>query len=65
MKKALKITGLILLVLTITAFAVPFLFKKQITNLVKKEINNNIVKTIRFKFIFFIIFTYQYTLNKQ
>ncbi|MEO6219353.1 MAG: AsmA family protein, partial [Ginsengibacter sp.] len=48
MKKALKITGLILLVLTITAFAVPFLFKKQITNFVKKEINNNLTAKVDF-----------------
>ena len=48
MKKALKITGIILIILVATAFAVPILFKKQITNLVKKEINNNLAAKVDF-----------------
>src|SRR5215208_344898 len=49
MKKALKITGIILLVLLIAAFAIPILFKKQITALVKKEINKNLTAKVDFK----------------
>ncbi len=48
MKKVLKITGISLLALLILALLVPVLFKKQITALVKKEINNNLVATVDF-----------------
>jgi AsmA-like C-terminal region len=49
MKKAFKITGVIFLVLLISAFAIPILFKKQISALVKKEINKNLTAKIDFK----------------
>lgn len=48
MKKALKITALVLVILLAAAFAIPFLFKKQITGLVKKEINKSLVATVEF-----------------
>ncbi len=48
MKKAFKIIGIVFLALIIVAFAVPILFKKQITNLVKKEINNNLTAKVDF-----------------
>ncbi len=48
MKKSLKIIGIIFLTLIIAAFAVPILFKKQITNLVKEEINNNLTAKVDF-----------------
>ena len=43
LKKIGKITGFTLLVLIAAAFLIPLLFKKQITELVKKEINNNLI----------------------
>ncbi|HEX7845248.1 MAG TPA: AsmA family protein, partial [Chitinophagaceae bacterium] len=48
MKKILKISGITLLVLIILAILIPIVFKKQITNLVKKEINNSINATVDF-----------------
>lgn len=47
--KALKITAISLLVLIALAFLIPVLFKKQITELVKKEINKNLVAKVDFK----------------
>jgi len=41
-KKALKITGITLLSLTVILFAAPFFFKGKIIALVKSEINKNI-----------------------
>lgn len=49
LRKFLKITGLILLVLIALAFLLPILFKKQITELVKKEINKSLVAKVDFK----------------
>ena len=48
MKKALKITGIVLLVLIAAAIIIPIAFKKQITHLVKKEINNNLNAKVEF-----------------
>src|SRR5215510_2690736 len=49
LKKTLKITGITLLVLIVLAFLIPVLFKKQITELVKKEINKSLIATVDFK----------------
>ncbi len=49
LKKVLKITALILLLLTGFLFAAPFLFKSQIVAFVKKEINNNLNAKVDFK----------------
>jgi hypothetical protein len=49
LRKTLKITGIILLVLIAAAFLIPVLFKKQITELVKKEINKSLVAKVDFK----------------
>ena len=48
-KKVLKITGIVLLVLIAAAFIIPIAFKKQITSLVKKEINKSLTATVEFK----------------
>lgn len=48
LRKALKITGIVLLSLIVLAFLIPVLFKKQITNLVKKEINNSLTAKVDF-----------------
>ncbi len=48
MKKALKITALVLVILMAVAFAIPFLFKKQIAELVKKEINSSLAAKVDF-----------------
>ncbi|PZR22762.1 MAG: hypothetical protein DI535_25490 [Citrobacter freundii] len=48
-RKVLKITGIVLLVLIAAAFIIPIAFKKQITNLVKKEINKSLTATVDFK----------------
>lgn len=48
-KKILKITGIILLLLIAIAFAAPYLFKSQIVSLVKKQINKNINAKVDFK----------------
>jgi hypothetical protein len=49
LKKTLKIVGITLLVLIALAFTIPVVFKKQITNLVKKEINNGLTAKVDFK----------------
>src|SRR5688572_7844464 len=49
LKKVLKITGIVFLVLLVAAFLIPILFKKQITNLVKKEINSSLTAHVDFK----------------
>ena len=49
LRKTLKITGIILLVLIAAAFLIPILFKKQITTLVKKEINKTLTAKVDFK----------------
>lgn len=48
MKKALKITGIVLLILLAVAFIIPIAFKKQITELVKKEINKSLDAKVDF-----------------
>ncbi|MBL7739476.1 MAG: hypothetical protein JNK14_09670 [Chitinophagaceae bacterium] len=47
-RKTLKITGITLLVLIAALFLIPVLFKKQITNLVKREINSSITAKVDF-----------------
>lgn len=49
LKKVLKISGISLLVLLALAFIIPIVFKKQITNLVKKEINKALTAKVDFK----------------
>jgi hypothetical protein len=49
LRKTLKITGFILLGLIALAFLIPILFKKQITELVKKEINKSLIAKVDFK----------------
>ncbi|MGC4038099.1 MAG: AsmA-like C-terminal region-containing protein [Chitinophagaceae bacterium] len=49
MKKALKITGISLLVLIVIAFAIPILFKGKILTVVKNTINKNVNATVDFK----------------
>lgn len=56
LKKTLKITGITLFVLIALAFLVPVLFKKQITNLVKKEINNSLTAHVDFNDVNISIF---------
>ncbi|HEY6505219.1 MAG TPA: AsmA-like C-terminal region-containing protein [Chitinophagaceae bacterium] len=48
LRKTLKITGITLLVLIVAAFLIPVLFKKHITDLVKKEINKSLVAKVDF-----------------
>lgn len=48
MKKALKITAFVLIILLAAAFAIPILFKKQIAELVKKEVNKSLTATVNF-----------------
>lgn len=47
-KKVLKITGITLISLIALAFIIPVVFKKQITRLVKKEINKSINAKVEF-----------------
>ncbi|HET6768831.1 MAG TPA: AsmA-like C-terminal region-containing protein [Chitinophagaceae bacterium] len=49
LRKTLLITGIVLLALVASAFLLPVFFKKQITGLVKKEINKNLVAKVEFK----------------
>ena len=46
MKRIIKITGILFLVLIIVAVASPFLFKGKLEDLLKKSINNNLNATI-------------------
>lgn len=48
LKKTIKITLIVLLVLLGAAFAAPFIFKDKITALVKKEINNSLNAKVDF-----------------
>jgi hypothetical protein len=48
-RKILKITLFVLLGLVAVAFAAPFLFKKQILNMVKKEVNKSLDAKVDFK----------------
>ena len=49
LRKTLKIAGIILLALIALAFLIPVIFKKQITELVKKEINKALIAKVDFK----------------
>ncbi|MEO6356085.1 MAG: AsmA family protein, partial [Ferruginibacter sp.] len=49
LKKIIKIVLISLLILIVAAFAAPYLFKGQIVNLVKKEINKKINTKVDFK----------------
>ncbi|MBC7849264.1 MAG: hypothetical protein H7Y31_05990 [Chitinophagaceae bacterium] len=49
LKKVLKITGIVLLVLIAFLFAAPYLFKSQIVAFVKKQVNQNIEANVDFK----------------
>src|SRR4030095_12300751 len=49
LKKTLKILGITLIVLIALAFTIPVVFKKQITNLVKKEVNNGLTAKVDFR----------------
>ena len=49
LKKILKITGISFVVLIVLAFAVPILFKNQITTLIKKQINKSLRAKVDFK----------------
>lgn len=48
-KKILKITGIVLLVLIASAFAIPYLFQDQIKAKIAKSINENIDAKVAFK----------------
>ncbi|MCM4158537.1 AsmA family protein [Antarcticibacterium flavum] len=48
MKKALKIIGIIVLVLLILLIAAPFIFESQLKDMVKKTINDNVNATVEF-----------------
>ena len=48
MKKALKYTGIVFLVLLLLLFLVPIVFKSKIIGLVKTEINKNVKATVNF-----------------
>lgn len=48
LKKILKITGIVVLVLLALAFIIPIAFKKQITGIVRSEINKKLNATINF-----------------
>lgn len=49
LKRTMKIIGITFLVLIALAFLVPVLFKRQITELVKKEINKSLIAKVDFK----------------
>jgi uncharacterized protein involved in outer membrane biogenesis len=56
LKKALKITGITLLILILLAFLIPVVFKKQVQALVKKEINKSLDATVEFSDVKLSIF---------
>ena len=49
LKKVLKITGIVLLILVIAAIALPMIFKDKITAIAKTEINKNLNAKVDFK----------------
>jgi len=49
LRKTLKIAVITFIALIAVAFLIPFLFKKQITTLVKKEINKGLVAKLILK----------------
>lgn len=48
MKKILKVTGIVLLILVGVAFAIPLLFKSKITNLIKTQVNKSLTARVDF-----------------
>lgn len=48
LKKTLKITGIVFLSILLLLIATPFLFKSQLKDLLRKEINKNINATVEF-----------------
>lgn len=48
-KKVLKISGIVLLVLFVAAFSVPYLFKDKIQEKITKVLNDNVDAKITFK----------------
>ena len=56
LRRTLKITGIVLLVLIAAAFLIPVIFKKQITELVKKEINKTLIAKVDFKDVHLSLF---------
>ena len=49
LKKILKITGIVLLVLIISLVSIPFLFKDKIKQMVITSINQNLDATVAFE----------------
>ncbi|WP_343691997.1 AsmA-like C-terminal region-containing protein [Chitinophaga sp.] len=49
LKKILKVTGILLLVLIVAAIAIPFLFKGKIMSIVKTELNKQLEADVDFK----------------
>ncbi|MBP1651461.1 MAG: AsmA family protein, partial [Bacteroidetes bacterium] len=49
LKKILKITGILLIVLVAAAIAIPFLFKGKIMSIVKTELNKQLEADVDFK----------------
>ena len=56
MRKALKYTGISLLVFILLLFFIPIVFKSKIVSLVKTEINKNIEATVNFKDVSLSVF---------
>src|ERR1700738_1825015 len=48
LKKTLKVTGIVLVILIGVAFAIPLLFKGKITNLIKTQINQHLAARVDF-----------------
>ncbi len=49
LRKILKITGIVLLVLVVVAFAAPFVFKGKIIKIAKEQINKKLTASVDFK----------------
>jgi hypothetical protein len=49
LKKILKITGIVLLVLVVALVSIPFLFKDKIKEMVVTSINQNLDATVAFE----------------
>ena len=49
LKKVLKITGIVILVLMVIAFILPFIFKGKIMRIAKTQINDNVNARVDFK----------------
>ncbi|MBC7947954.1 MAG: hypothetical protein H7Y42_08755 [Chitinophagaceae bacterium] len=57
-RKTLKITGITLVVLIVLVLLIPVIFKKQITTLVKKEINSNLTAKVDFDDVSLSLFSH-------